>query len=72
MFKSRSKLVYTIDSIMWHVLSRVLRIYLWLDDLDALFVAHFIAEVVRAKLIVQKKKTKTKNRQTNKKQEKVM
>ena len=63
MFKSRSNLVDTIDSIIWHVLSRVLRIYLWLVDLDALFVAHFIAKVVRAKLIVKENKNK---KQTNK------
>ena len=58
MFKSRSNLVDTIDSIIWHVLSRVLRIYLWLVDLDALFVAHFIAKVVRTKLIVKENKNK--------------
>ena len=48
MFKSRIKLVFTIDSIIWHVLPRVLHIDLWLDDLDALFVAHYIAKVARA------------------------
>ena len=58
MFKSRIKLVFTIDSIIWHVLPRVFRIYLWLDDLDALFVAHFIAKVARAKLIVKKQTNK--------------
>ena len=56
MFKSSIKLVYTIDSNIWHVLPRVLRIYLWLDDLDSVFVAYFLAEVVHVKLIVQKKK----------------
>ena len=62
MFKSRIKLVFTIDSIIWHVLPRVLHIYLWLDDLDALFVAHFIAKVARAKLIVKKQRNKQKTK----------
>lgn len=38
------------------------RMYLWLDDLDALLVAHFKAKVVRAKLIVTKQTNKQKTK----------
>ena len=44
------------DSIIWHALPIVLRIYLWLDDLDSVLVVYFIATVVRAELIAKKKK----------------
>ena len=37
-------------SIMCHILPSVPRIYLWVNDLDALFVVDFIAKIVRAKL----------------------
>ena len=35
---------------MRHILPSVPYIYLWVNDLDALFVVHFAAKVVRTKL----------------------
>ena len=36
---------------MWHVLSSVTRIYLWVEDMDAFIVVDFITKAVRAKVV---------------------
>ena len=46
-------IIYTpiIPVIMWHVLPRVPRIYLCVEDMDALIVVDFITKVSRAKIV---------------------
>ena len=43
--------MYRIASIMWHVLPSVPRIYLCVDDMDALIVVDLITKVVRPKVV---------------------